>query len=68
MESDDMKKAAYILSQTLAAFIETTAMIAANTERDDQGYALAYGEEAFMELIKKYGLDHNSVIKYLYDK
>lgn len=58
-------KAAYINSQVAAAMIEAMAMQAENAQREQQGYAQAWPESCFMELIQKYGLDHNSVVSFL---
>ena len=60
----DEQKAAYIHSQVACAMIEMFAMKAANHEREQQGYAHAYGEDAFMELIDRYGISHNAVIGF----
>lgn len=57
--------AAFINSQVACALIEVESMKAANTERESQGYALAYDEEAFMAIIDKYGIDHNAVLTVL---
>ena len=56
------QQAAYINAQTAAALIEMQSMIAKNKERETNGSALAYGEEAFLELIERYGLHHNAIL------
>lgn len=53
--------AAYVNAQTAAALIELESFKAANREREMRGYALAWGEDAFMELIEKYGLDGDHI-------
>lgn len=53
---------AYIQAQSVAALCEIESMKAANTERQDQGYALAYDEEAFLAVIDRYGISHNAVL------
>jgi hypothetical protein len=58
------QKAAYVFAQAVAAHIESLAMIAANTERESQGMALAYDETAFAGLIDRYGLGHNNIVSF----
>jgi hypothetical protein len=58
------QQAAYVFSQAVAAMIEAESMKAMNAERVQNGQALAYGEEAFMELIQRYQIGHNDVISY----
>lgn len=53
--------AAYIISQSACANAEIAAMQAANQERLANGYAIAYGEEAFLAIPDKYGISHNAV-------
>lgn len=64
---DAAGKAAFIISQSVAAMIECESMKAANEVRESDGYAPAYSEEAFLSLIDNYGLGHNSVLDYLKD-
>jgi hypothetical protein len=59
MEAYEAKSLVFQLGGMVEALIEMQGMIAANKERESQGYALAYSEEAFMELIKRQGLGHN---------
>jgi hypothetical protein len=59
---NDEQKAAYLNSQVACALIEMAAMKAANSFREMQGYTIAYGEEAFHELITKYGIHHNAAM------
>jgi N-acetyl-anhydromuramyl-L-alanine amidase AmpD len=54
------QKVAHVAAQTAAALIELESMKAANREREMHGYALAWNEDAFHDLIAKYGLDGNS--------
>ena len=53
MESDDVKAMASV-ARVMALSVAITARIegmkAANTEREKNGYALAYGESAFFEV------------------
>ena len=46
----------------LQARIEMEGMIAENQYRAHIGESPAYGEEAFVALIEKYGVHHNSLI------
>lgn len=55
----------YLLSQITCAQIEMNAMMAENQQRQHLGQAMAYTEEAFIELIEKYDLSHNAVLSYL---
>jgi hypothetical protein len=56
------QKVAYVVAQAAAAFAEVEAMKAANFERTTNGFALAYDENAFINVIYKYGLSMNSLI------
>jgi hypothetical protein len=62
---NENERAAYIQSQVACALIEMEAMKAANWMREMQGHTIAYGEEAFNNLVVKYGIGHNDVIGYL---
>jgi hypothetical protein len=42
--------AAELNAEAMASYIEAQGMIAANEKRRSEGYADAYGEEAFMKL------------------
>lgn len=59
------QKAAYIQSQATSAMIEALGMQALNKERELRGESMAYDDVAFDKLIEKYGLDHNTVVKFL---
>jgi hypothetical protein len=61
------QRAAYVNAQTAAALIELESMKAANREREMHGHALAWNEEAFLELIEKYGLHHNALMRMFQD-
>lgn len=56
------QKAAYVQAQTMAAYAEIEGMKAVNIERQDHGHSLAYSEGAFLEVIEKYGLHHNTLM------
>jgi hypothetical protein len=53
---------AYVHSQTACALIELEAMKAENANRAMRGETQAYGEQAFNDLINRYGIHHNAVI------
>ena len=61
------EKRTYMDSQIACALIEMESMKAMNYERDAQGLAQAYNEEAFLDLIEKYGIHHNAVIGWFHD-
>lgn len=61
------QKAAYIMAQTACAIAEIESMKAANWMREDQGYTIAYGEEAFAAIPDKYGIHHNAVCAFMID-
>ena len=50
-------RVAYVQLQTAAMLIELESMKVANANRARLGEAPAYGEEAFMQLFKTYGVD-----------
>ena len=62
---EDLKGLTYLQSMNTAAQIELQSMLAANRVREINNEAHAYNEEAFMGLIDKYGLGHNSVVSCL---
>ncbi len=64
---DQQSKAAYIFSQSVAAFIEAQGMIADNLACLMLYESPVYAKEAFQALIDKYGLSHDSVLGYLRD-
>lgn len=61
------QQAAYVFAQSAAAIAEIEAMKAANEARAASGDSPAYGEDAFRDLIDKYGLHHNAVIGLFVD-
>lgn len=61
----DEQQAAYIISQAACAVIEAMGMKAKNQIRKDAGLSLAYGPAQFNNLIDKYGISHNSVLRTL---
>jgi len=60
----DEQKAAYVMAQSVAAMAEIEAMKAFNYERAAHGYSPGYGEEAFLDVIEKYGLHHNVLLEF----
>ena len=61
------QQAAYINAQTACATIEATGMQAENMQRALRGESMAYDEEAFMSVIDRYGIHHNSVMSMFRD-
>jgi len=64
---DREQKIAFIQAMTISALAEIEGMKAANLERINQGYALAYDEKSFMEVPVKFGITHNHVIEFFQD-
>lgn len=58
------QQAAYIMAQAASAMIEAIGMAAENLQRDRRGEAIAYNEQAFTDLILKYGIYHNATIGF----
>lgn len=59
-------KAAFIIAQATMLQAELLMMECANKEREDQGKALAYGEEQIAATIDRYQiLLHNNCLNYL---
>ena len=56
---------AYVNSQSTCALIELESMKSENSTRILNNQALAYDEKAFVDLIDKYQLGHNSVVTNL---
>ena len=56
---------AFVESQMLCARIELEAMLAANAFRERQGLAQAYGEDAFIELLARYPIQHDDMLTAL---
>jgi len=56
------QSAAYIFSQSICAMIEVEGLKAENADREQRGFAQAYGEAAFLAVLDKYALDHNTVM------
>ena len=58
---DEQQSAAFVFASAVAAMCELEAMKVANRQRESQGLAPVYGEEAFNELIIKHGIGCNDV-------
>ena len=63
----DEQKAAYVYAQSVAAQAEIEAMKALNGERARRGLSQVYDEQSFLDVIEKYGLNHNSVVRFFYE-
>lgn len=59
---DKEQQLVFLRSQILCAEIELQAMLVANQIRESHGEVAAYPEQAFMDLINKYGIGHNDVL------
>lgn len=59
---DDNMRSAILMARTAKLNAEVAGMIAANTERQNQGYALAYSERSFLDAIDENKLGENDVI------
>lgn len=58
---------AYVQAQSACALAEIEAMKAENSYRASCGNNIAYGEDAFLAVIEKYGIHHNAVMKLFQD-
>ena len=58
-------RAAYVVSQSVAAMIAAMGMAAENKQREHRGESLAYSDKSFFDLIEEFGLGHNNVIAIL---
>ncbi len=56
------QSASFVFANSVAAFAEIQGMVAENTFREQKGETVAYGEEAFLAVIEKYGIHHNAVL------
>lgn len=62
---DKAQAAAFIYAQSVCALAEIEAMKAANHERAEQNYALAYNETDFRDVPNRYGISHNAALQLL---
>jgi len=58
----DEQKAAYVIGEAVAAFVECQAMMQVNKEREAKGQGYTYGEEDFMKLHEHHCICHNSTL------
>ena len=58
------QKAAFIFSQVACALAQIEGMKVMNTERERNGLALAYDEQAFLDVPIQYGITHNAVVEF----
>ena len=56
------QQAAYVIAMAACAMAEIAGMQAANNERAARGEAMAYNEQAFMDVPNRHGIHHNAVI------
>lgn len=56
------QQVAYVHAMSVAAQAEIEGMRADNQLREVQGYSPAYGHDAFLAVIEKYGIHHNAVL------
>jgi hypothetical protein len=66
IDETTLKRITYLQSQIACAMIESDGMKAENEIRKSQGFALAYNEKHFQDILLKYGIHHNAVIEFLY--
>lgn len=65
MDSRDIEKLTKLTQAQgifLMAQIEMQSMIAENQYRVSCGNSISYGEDAFLNLIEKYGIHHNGIL------
>lgn len=56
------QQAAYVHAQAVAATAEIEGMKAENQHRLSNGGSILYGEDAFSNVIERYGLHHNALL------
>jgi hypothetical protein len=56
------QQAAYVIAMAACVTAETAAMQAENQQRSHRGEAVAYNEQAFTDLINRYGIHHNAIL------
>ena len=62
---NDEQRYAYVLAQIACMNAEIAGMQALNAHRIHRGETIAYLDDAFIEVINRYGLGHNAVITTL---
>ena len=58
------ERAAFINSQVACALIDLAGMQAENNARQQLGQALAYQEDSFQVMMRKYLIEHNEVLTF----
>ncbi len=61
------ERAAFIMAQAACLNAEVAGMVAENTYREMRGETIAFGEDAFQEVIDKSVCNHNAAISFLRD-
>ena len=62
---DEQQRAAFLISQSVAALIEAMGMHAENMQRKHLGHSMAYTEDSFLRLIERSGVGHNAALNAL---
>lgn len=58
------QQAAYVIAQSASALIEALGMLSVNLQRMHRAEALAWDNDEFNNLIIKYGIGCNDVLKF----
>lgn len=58
------QQAAYVNAQAVCALARIAGMMTANSERRDDGKAIAYDEEAFDKVASQFGISHNQLVEF----
>ena len=58
----DEQKIAFIIAQAACLNAEVAGMVAENTYREMRGETIAFGEGAFVAVVRASGCEHNAVI------
>jgi hypothetical protein len=65
MNESILRAHAMVVARAARALVRTSAMDAENLHRVNRGYAVAYTEEAFLQVIEEEGIGENQVISIL---
>ena len=57
------EKTTYILAMAIGGIIEALGMYSENQHRLQRGETIAYGDDAFRDLMEDRGLHHNAILK-----
>ena len=66
MDEQALRNAVIVQARVACAMIRLEGMKAANLEREQHGFALAYDESAFEKLIEDECIHHNAVVQEFY--